>query len=48
MQTSICICAFMQATEGKVFQDLIHFDIEVNYYTIMPFFLNHTGAGFAC
>lgn len=38
----------MQATEGKVFQDLIHFDIEVNYYTIMPFFLNHTGAGFAC
>lgn len=50
MQTSVRMCAFMQAIEGKVFQDLIHFDIEVKYCSIMPFFffLNHTGAGVAC
>lgn len=37
----------MQAIEGKVFQDVINFDIEIEYCSIVPFFffLNHTGAG---
>lgn len=28
----------MQAIEGKVFQDVINFDIEIEYCSIVPFF----------
>lgn len=38
MQTSVCMCEFLQAIEGKVFQDLINFNIEVKYSSIMLFF----------